>query len=209
MKRSTWSCIALTAFVASSIPAGCASSTEKARTEARASAESFQQSLEKLPAKIDAANTKLVELMAANNTNRAQTFREFSDQLTYLRNAAKDLDAQADVAKADSQKFFREYTGSAMSGRDAAERKAAMDSLSTRQDAVKSAMSYLEAGRKDFNSLAGSFRDLQNDLRSNLGADAISKLSPRVESTIRQANDVKNYIARLDEQINAALNLGR
>lgn len=199
--------VAVAAVAMASLPTGCKSSVERAREDARDSAAAFQRSLSALPGKIDSTMNKLAELTAPNNANRAQSFREYSDQLNYLRDAGEDLSAQADAANADAHEFFREYVSSSMSGKDPAARQAAMDSLATRKDAVNSALSYLEQGRKRSQDLVGSFRDIQDQLRNNLSDDAVARVRQRSGEIITPATDVKNYIARLEEQIRATLNI--
>ncbi len=207
-KRSILS-LAFAALLIPALSSGCASSTERARTEARDSAESFQKSLVELPRKIDATTDKLLSLQSTATTDKAEAFRDFSKALDSQQRAAEDLGKQADAAAADSEEFFRKYVEDAMSGRDPAARKAAMDSISSRKDARDAAMSYIEKARKSYRDLAGSLRDVQNDLRNDLSPAAISKQSPKIQKVVQQAKDVKDYVARLDEQITTALNIKR
>ncbi|HBS29101.1 MAG TPA: hypothetical protein DEB06_06540 [Phycisphaerales bacterium] len=188
---------------------GCATQAERARSTARSSATDFQRSLEGLPSRIENTLTSLNQVTAGNNTNRAASFREFSQALQFQQDAATRLGRQADAAQANSQEFFRQYIAQAMASRDPAARQNAMDSLAGRQDAVNSALRFLNDGRNQYREFAGTLRDLQNDLRVDLSQASIDRLTPRVQAAIRQGTDLRNYIDRLDEQLNAVLNIAQ
>jgi uncharacterized protein (DUF3084 family) len=187
---------------------GCASA-ERSREEARASASSFQSSLQKLPPSIDSTLKALAETISTGNTNRAESFREFSQQLNYMNSFAERLGKHADAAQANAQEFFRQYTEEAMSSRDPAARSAAMANLTSRQDAVETAAWYLNQGRNKYREFAGTLRDIQNQLRGDLSPAAVERMTMKVQAVIAEGNDVRNYVDRLDEQIDSILSINR
>lgn len=189
-------------------PLGC-NNAERAREEARSSARTFRSTLEGLPNNVDATINQLVELTAANNSRRGETFRNFSRELGFMENRANELGRQADLAQSNADAFFREYISQSMASRDPAVRKAAMDSVSTRRDAVNTALSILDDGRRQYRELFANLRDIQNRLRTDMSPAAINNLSPQIQAAIRQGNDVKDYVAALDDRIDALLNIQR
>lgn len=189
-------------------PMGC-NNAERTRQDARASAQTFRQTLERLPNNIDATLRELAQLTAADNTRRADTFRNFSQEFSMMQDRAQQLSRQADLAETQTQTFFREYVRESMASRDPAAREAAVESLANRRDAVDNAQRLLSDGRRQYRDFAGTLRDIQNRLRTDLSPEAINRLSPQISAAIREGTDVRNYIDRLDEQIDAILNIQR
>jgi len=189
-------------------PTGC-NNAERAREQARTSAKNFRSTLEALPNNVDATINQLVQLTAENNTRRGETFRDFSRELGFMENRANELGRQADIAQSNADAFFREYVSQSMASRDPAVRQAAMDNVSNRRDAVNSALSILDDGRRQYRELFANLRDIQNRLRTDLSPAAINNLSPQIQAAIRQGNDVKEYVAALDDRIDSILNIQR
>lgn len=186
---------------------GCASSTERAASEARSSVSKFRENLEAMPNNIDRTIAALDEMRSTQNTNRAKTYRDLSTQFAWMQNRAKDLGEQADKATSDSDAYFRAWVGEAMKNSSSEERREAQDAISARRDLRDQAVRYLSEGRQQYTELANSIRDLQTSLRGNLTQANVSALTPQIERTVLKATDVKEYIARLDEQIDAILNV--
>lgn len=180
---------------------GCAKERAQARVDS--SVATFRQNLDAMPANIDRTIAALTELRNSANTDRAASFRRFSQEFSWMQNRATELGVQADRATADSAAFFRAWTRDALSGRSSADRQAAEERIVERRDQRDAALSLLSSGRTQYSTLANSLRDIQNDLRGDLTWENIQSLEPEMGRVVRQSVDVQNYIARLKEQIDA------
>jgi ABC-type transporter Mla subunit MlaD len=158
-----------------------------------------------MPGQIDAVMNNLNTLTAGTTTNRAEVFEEYSRNLTQLEHHAKSVAHARDDAEKNSQKYFREWLQSSRSYKDPAKRDAAIQSLEAGRSQTDQARAYLNQGAGDFRSLT----DQLNGIRSTLGKDmspaTVQKVGSSLGPVLDKANNVKQYIARLDEQIDAAL----
>ena len=185
--------------------AGCQSAKQKAASETASTVAAFRKNLDAMPNNIDQVVSALTAMRAENNTNRAQTFRDLSEQFAWMQNRAKELGVQADKATADSSAYFRAWAEEAMADKSPAERQRVADNISARRDLRDTALSYLTDGRQRYQDLAYSVRDVQNSLRTNLTQANINALTPEIERIVLEATDVKNYIDRFDDQIDTIL----
>ncbi len=185
--------------------AGCQSAKQKAASQTASTVAAFRKNLNAMPNNIDQVIASLTALRNTENTNPAQTYRNLTEQFAWMQNRAKELGVQADKATADSSAYFRAWAAEAMADKSPAERKCVADNISARRDLRDTALSYLTDGRKRYQDLAYSVRDVQNGLRGNLTQANITKLTPQIEQIVLQATDVTNYIDRFDDQIDTIL----
>jgi hypothetical protein len=193
--------VALTA----GMPIGCTTQQERDRKVARKSASEFRSDLDKMPGQIDRVISDLTSLTSTANTNRTATFNDYTRNLNALREQARSLGEQADAASIDATRYFRDWADSALKEKDPASREAALKGLDQRRQAVADATSYLERGKAETRRLINSLDEIRTKLSGNLSQGQIDSVSGLVESSIRDSVNVKEYVARLDEQIDAVL----
>lgn len=185
--------------------AGCASDAERAESAAADSVSAFRKNLDAMPSNIDKTMAALTEVASPSNTNKAESYRKFSSEFSWMQNRANEMGAQADRAVANSKNYFREWAREGMASRNNDERKRIEQAIADSRVDTDKALQYLTDGRRNYGEFANRLRDIQNRLRGDMSQPSIDALGPSIERARRDAMDVKNTIARLGEQIDATL----
>ncbi len=184
--------------------AGCSTTAGYGKRAAR-SARDFQEELQVMPGQIDAVMNDLNTLTAGTTTNRADVFKQYSKDLEKLEDHAKSVAHARDEAVKNSQKYFREWLQSSRSYKDPAKRDAALRALDAGQSQTNQALAYLNQGADDFRSLTDQLNEIKSTLARDMSPANVQKVGSNLGPVLDKADDVKQYIARLDEQIDAAL----
>ncbi len=184
--------------------AGCSSTAGYGKRAAR-SARDFQAELDVMPAQIDAVMNDLNTLTAGTTTNRAEVFKQYSKDLEKLEDHAKSVAHARDSAEKNSQKYFREWLQSSRSYKDSAKRDAALQSLDAGKAQTNQALAYLNQGANDFRSLTDQLNGIKSTLGKDMSPASVQRVGSNLGPVLDKGNNVKQDIARLDEQIDAAL----
>jgi hypothetical protein len=182
---------------------GCAS-TEDKRVEARHTAKTFRESLADRPKQIDATMSSLYEVTSGATTNRGASYREFSEQVAYLQGDAQHVAKHADTARTDADKFFQQWARDAVKA--APDKREQMEgAMAGRTTNYQTALSYLDNGRDRYRALMTDLNDIKRTLDANLSAYSSDAVRGKVGDAQLKAFELKNYIARLSEQIDSTL----
>jgi hypothetical protein len=184
---------------------GCASDTEAKREEARSAAGTFRASLGTMPGQIDATMSKLAVLTDNRTADKSTALSEYRTELAKMDSDARRLGQEADHATKDADAYFRQWAREAAVS--ANKQETAGQSVEVKRAHYETARSYLENARQRY---LGLTQGLHNIERMYAGGN-VSSTDPAVSAAIEQATQdsvyVKNYIARLGEQIDTTLRL--
>lgn len=184
---------------------GCASDTEAKRAEARGAAGSFRSSLNTMPGQIDATMAKLATLSDNRTSDKSKALSEFRKELSNMDSDARRLSQEADHATKDADAYFRQWAREAATSSN--KQEAAGESMATKRAHYETARSYLENARRHYLGLTEGLHNIER----MYSAGNVNSADPAVSAAIEQATQdsvyVKNYIARLGEQIDSTLGL--
>jgi hypothetical protein len=195
-------CIA--AIAAASFLSACASSTERAESKSVSSARSFRDDLTVMPSRVDATMNKLYEVTSTTNTNRGDSYNAFRDQLQYLQQDANRVSGEADKAKSDRERYFREWNREAAKS-DPAKREEMKTTAAAERLRYDTAVSYLDSAKQNYRDLIAQLNDINKKLGANLGSYSSPEVQDGVSNAVLKSTNLKNYMARLTEQIDTAL----
>lgn len=191
------------ALVTSSL-SGCTSQKDKARDTMMDQAETFRAKLQRMPAQIDDTTKKLVAATAGQNPHRADDFRAFTSSLETLRQDAMAVGREANIAEVDSAKYFTAWAKEARHAQSA-DRPAIREAAKLSRQQVNQAQSYLDQARGNFMELIQSYDNVAKRLGGDLSEKAVLAAQPDVQNAISKSLDVRNYIDRVDDAIDAAV----
>ena len=196
--------LALIATLAAGGLSACSSKAEKAHDVMLDQASDFRESLKKIPPQLDDVNKRMFKAAEGQNPNRAQDVREFSKSLESLRAQARVVASEANKAEIDANKYFTAWAKDAKRA-DAADRPAIRADAKASKEQVNIALRYLDTARDDFRELLGTLDGIETKLKADQSESAIQALLPNVGRAQVKTNDLRNYIDRLNESIDAAL----
>jgi hypothetical protein len=192
------------AIIAAASLTGCQSKTDKAKENLVDQAVDFRTQLNKMPADLDDVRSRLLAATSGQNPKRADDFREYSKSLARLRSDAMALGAEANKAEVDAAKYFLAWAKQTKNTA-AADRAASRDTAAVGEAKVQEALGYLKRGRTDFNDLIAALSDVEKRLGANLTEQGVLAVQPDVQVALMKELDVRNYIDRLDDAIDAAV----
>jgi hypothetical protein len=183
---------------------GCTSKKDKAREEVREQAGSLREELAKMPPQIDATMKRMMAATAGQNPRRADDSREFSRSLATLRDQARLVAREANLAEVDSAKYFTAWAKQVKKTPTADRPDARAASAASRARADQ-ALSYLDKARADFLDLVSHFDNVEKGLARDGTERGIAAVQADVNAAISKATDVRNRIDRLEDELDAAL----
>jgi len=184
---------------------GCKSSREVAGTVRERSVRDFQFQLDQMPARLDGMIKTMSELGSGTNPNRAATLAQFSQQLDALQGDARTLADASDQAKADSQRYFREWVRETRTIPEGAEKDAALAQLNKGSTRFDIANRYLQEGTRNFRELNGALENIRTKLTADLNSFTTPEFGRQFAAATDAATATRARIDRLDDLINSAL----
>ncbi len=184
---------------------GCQSKLERDKSSALNAAEFFQQDLAKMPAQIDLVTKDLTAATAGAVTNRPALFAQYSKDLKVLNQQAQSLASARDNAVAHTQDYFREWLKSTRKFKTEAERNAAIAKYDAGAQNFDTSKEYLRLGASNFRALVDEFNNAETLLKADLSEANVDKVRASLGPVYGHALEVKGYVERLEDQINAAL----
>ena len=185
--------------------AGCSSQKEVAGTVASRSVRDFQKDLDAVPGQIDSVMSSLTKLTAGDTADRASALTSYSKDLKELTSQASRIASARDQAESDTQRYFREWLKESRSIKSSSERDAAYQALDAGKARTDIALGYLDNAATEYRALAEQFTQIQSMLTKDLSASSVQQVASQLGPVFDKASATKNYVARLSEQIDAAL----
>jgi len=184
---------------------GCQSEVDRSRSAARSAAGSFMESLSTAPAQIDKTTEALVKATAGNTPDRAAVIKQFDKDVATLETHAASMARARDNAENRTQEYFRDWLKETRTIKSESERSAALSRYDAGQGNFAQAMDYIRVGARDFRSLMNEFNAAQAALKADPSEANAEKVRGGLGPIYDNAIMVKAYIARLEEQVTAAL----
>lgn len=183
---------------------GCASNKEKAHDELLAQASTFRESLKKIPPQLDEVSKRMSAAGTGQNKNRADDVREFSKSLAKLREQGRMVASEAARAEVDTQKYFTAWAEQAQHA-NMADRPAARSGYMASRENADTAMRYLSTARDNFRQLMASLDSMEAKLKADQSESGIMAIQKDFGTATVKTMELRNYIDRLNESIDAAL----
>ena len=183
---------------------GCKSPTEKAEGQVMYQLRNMRADLQHAPQLIDLTTEALNTATAWQNPNRAADIVTLQSRLDDLQDSAKRLSNQVIAAKADSDRFFREWAREANRA-SAGQRAEITDAMASRRNNRDIALSYLHNADTAYTSYVSQIEAIERALLTDSSPSSIEGVSPMVSNAITDGNKAKEYLLRLLDQVDSAL----
>jgi uncharacterized protein YdiU (UPF0061 family) len=184
--------------------AGCESKREKAHDTMLEQASSFRESLKTIPPQLDDVSRKMAAACTGQNPRRAQDVRDFSTSLEKLRTQGRYVASEANKAEVDANKYFTAWAQEAKQS-NMADRSGVQSQAKASKQQVDTALRYLDQARDDFRDLVGSLDRIETKLKADQSEEAILGVQRDFGKAQVSTMNLRNYIDRLNETIDAAL----
>ena len=191
-------------FAAAGTLGGCQSKKDKAAESTKAAVSTFQSELNKMPELIQSTSDWMVKATSGQNPKRADDFREFQKSLTKMRDRASLVAREEALAVADSDKYFRAWVKEANRTKPA-DRAAIDETIAASKAKRDISLGYFENARKSFTNLAATMTSIEGRMAKDMSEAGVMALQQDVSRAVTDAMNTRDYIDRLDDQINAAL----
>jgi hypothetical protein len=199
--------IAMGVMVGVSSLAGCASGAEATRSQARGEADSFRQSLSEMPGHIDKTIASLMTLSDNRAADKSKELKTFKNELATMDRDAREIGKQADRATSDADAYFSAWARETARTADPQKRQEMERTMTSRRANYETAQSYLNSARRRYLDLTENLHDIAR-MYERSGTDSTQPaVRDAIDQSVQDSVYVKNYVARLSEQIDTVLGI--
>lgn len=192
------------AFATIAIAPACKSPKEKAEGQVIYRMSQLRSDLERAPNLIDLTTEALTRATSGQNPNRAADFATLQTRLDELQASTKRLTNEVITAKGDSDRFFREWAREA-NRTSAGQRAEISEDMAARRANRDRALEYLRNADTAYASYVTQVEAVERALLTDMSENSIQAVSPMVSNAFTDGNKAKEFLYRVNEQVDAAL----
>lgn len=206
MKLTTVLTVSVLCVGLSGFGPGCANKPEASKEKAAVQTGSFKQSLNAMPALIDAAVADMRAATTGQNPTRGVDIQRFQFSLGKMKEAANTVAISYQKALTNSNAFYDDWNREARQMTSAQQlevQKMIGKRLETRADG----MGFFDGARTSFLKLSKAMSELEANLARDPSEQNVVAQSDLVGKAMVSASDTRAYIDRLNDVLNAAASM--